>query len=307
VAQKERRPAGRLVRPYGETPRRPPTAPWRLRESAAIRAATAGIMISGDSTRRVATSAITTAVPRSKFCPRAVRDLPMRNNRAPSCGPSTQRMTERFVRVARTVEFHHELEKRFASHRRDAPSPARAALIIWDCGCPGLRRRTAQRWSRRSHDHPIAGQGIKRHARRRALTRGGVDAARPASIRRRHRAEDLQARGASHAGDGRVHRRPHRLFSNPLRLAAPASRRRSRASSISCAAQAHVHPRAAGITGDVPKLLRGEAFWERWEPTGGCDARELERIQTRAQEPLLLTSGGSVPSRLPNILIASCA
>jgi len=190
--------------------------------------------------------------------------LPLRGKRSSIVWTETAREAERIVALPDT-EFHDELEKRFGLHLGDieVSGPRRAFPLGLFTARSFIAERLALIGDAAHIIHPIAGQGLNMGLRDvAALAEALADAARlgldigAADVLERYqrwRRFDTMTMGV--ATDGL-----NRLFSNSsdvLRLA----RDLGLGVVERLPALKHMFIReAAGFTGDVPKLLRGEAL-----------------------------------------------
>ena len=170
-------------------------------------------------------------------------------------------------RAAPTLTFHAELERRFGLQlgEIEAVGPRRAYPLGLHVA-RDVRRPSGLRWSAMPPMciHPIAGQGLNLGLRDvAALAEAVVDAARlgldPGAAATCSSA--TSAGGASTPGDGGRDRRAQPAVLQPLRRAAPRPRHRARPGRPRCRALKRLFIReAAGLVGEVPRLLRGEAL-----------------------------------------------
>lgn len=190
--------------------------------------------------------------------------LPLKGNRSSLVWTETAREAERIVALS-DEEFHAELEKRFGLHLGDLQvvGPRRAYPLGMSVARTFIAERVALIGDAAHVIHPIAGQGLNLGLRDvAALAEAIVDAARlgldPGSATvldryQRWRRFDTMAMGV--ATDGL-----NRLFSNQsdvLRLMRDVGL--GLVDRVPALKGLFIRE-AAGLTGDVPKLLRGEAL-----------------------------------------------
>ena len=190
--------------------------------------------------------------------------LPLKGRRSSLVWTEETREAERIVALS-DEEFHAELEKRFGLHLGDlqAVGPRRAYPLGMSVARSFIAERVALIGDAAHVIHPIAGQGLNLGLRDvAALAEAIVDAARlgldPGSANvldryQRWRRFDTMAMGV--ATDGL-----NRLFSNKsdvLRLMRDVGL--GLVERLPALKGVFIRE-AAGLTGDVPKLLRGEAL-----------------------------------------------
>ena len=215
------------------------------------------------------TSATTTAAPRSTSCrpgrSRSCRSSATRPGTARrSCGPKPPDEAERIVALD-DAGFHAELEKRFGLHLGEiaAVGPRRAFPLGLSVARAFVADRIALVGDAAHVIHPIAGQGLNMGLKDvAALAETIVDAARlgldpgsPVTLDRyqRWRRFDTMAMGV--ATDGL-----NRLFSNrsdALRVVRDVGL--GMVDRLPALKQLFIRE-AAGLVGEVPKLLKGEAL-----------------------------------------------
>jgi 2-octaprenyl-6-methoxyphenol hydroxylase len=190
--------------------------------------------------------------------------LPLTGKRASIVWTETTREAERMIALP-DEEFHSELEKRFGLHLGDLKviGPRRAFPLGLFTARTFIGERLALVGDAAHIIHPIAGQGLNMGLRDvAALAEAVADAARlgldiggPDALERYQRWRRFDTMTMGVATDGL-----NRLFSNSsdvLRLARDLGL--GVVERIPALKRAFIRE-AAGFTGDVPKLLRGEAL-----------------------------------------------